>query len=133
MQKPTVYLDPNIVSILFYSGTDINALSRRMATREWWEFERPQFRLIASSITEQELAAGAYSYQKEALRLVHRLSFVPVTKLVRPLATEFLERAVVPLNKPGDAAQLAIATAHHIDYLLTWNFPIQESVLVIRH
>ncbi|MBC8112764.1 MAG: hypothetical protein H7062_00135 [Candidatus Saccharimonas sp.] len=108
--------------MLFYAGADINALSRRMATREWWESERRQFRIIASSITERELEAGAYAYQEEALQLVRRLNYVPITQLVRRLAAEFLDGNVVPPNKPGDAAQLAIATAHQIDYLLTWNY-----------
>ena len=33
-----------------------------------------------------------------------------------------LDAGVVPPNKPGDAVQLAFATVHKIDYLLTWNY-----------
>ena len=28
----------------------------------------------------------------------------------------------MPRNKPGDAAQLAVAVVHRMDYLLTWNY-----------
>jgi len=33
-----------------------------------------------------------------------------------------LERGLVPPNKPGDAAHLAITAVHGVDYLLTWNY-----------
>lgn len=32
-----------------------------------------------------------------------------------------LAARVVPETSPGDATQLAFATAHRVDYLLTWN------------
>ena len=35
MKKPTLYLDTNIISTLYYDGADINGLARRMATRDW--------------------------------------------------------------------------------------------------
>jgi hypothetical protein len=93
-----------------------------MATRDWWEAERCHFRLVASAITEQELSAGDYPNQQACRRLIRRLSYVPVTKVVRRLAAAFLDDGVVPDTKPGDAAQLAIATPHELDYLLTWNY-----------
>lgn len=60
MKKPTIYLDTNVVSMLHYSGSDIDALSSRMATRDWWESERRYFQVFASSLTERELADGVY-------------------------------------------------------------------------
>lgn len=43
MKKPTIYLDTNIVSALHYDGTDINTMSRRMITRDWWDGEHRHF------------------------------------------------------------------------------------------
>ena len=34
----------------------------------------------------------------------------------------FVAAKVIPENKPGDAAQLAVAAIHQLDYLLTWNY-----------
>jgi predicted nucleic acid-binding protein len=98
MKKPTIYLDTNIASALHYDGADINALARRMATRDWWDSERRQFELFASIITEQELAQGEYGNQQECLRFVRRLRFVPVTVDVRRLAALFLNHKLVPTS-----------------------------------
>ena len=122
MKKPTLNLDTNIVSTLHYDGTDINGLARRMATRDWWDSERRGFELFASVVTEQELGAGVYDSQSACLRLVRRLKYVPITGEIRRLAAVFLDQRLVPPNKPGDAAQLAVAVAHQMDYLLTWNY-----------
>ncbi|MFM9964591.1 MAG: PIN domain-containing protein [Planctomycetaceae bacterium] len=122
MKKPTIYLDTNIVSALHYIGTDINTLSRRMATRDWWDSERRHFDVVASSFTELELAAGQYPGQASSVRFVRRLPYVPITRLARNLADELLEQDVIPAGKRGDAMQLALAAAHEFDYLLTWNY-----------
>ena len=122
MKKPTIYLDTNIVSTLHYDGTDINGLARRMATRDWWDTERRGVELFGSIITEQELAEGVYGSQQECVRFVRRLKYVPISVEVRRLAAVFLDQKLVPPNKPGDAAQLAVAVAHRMDYLLTWNY-----------
>ena len=122
MKKPTIYLDTNIVSALHYDGTDINGLARRMATRDWWDAERQGFELFGSIVTEQELAEGVYGNQQECVRFVRRLRYVPITAEVRRLAAVFLDQRLVPPNKPGDAAQLAVAVVHHVDDLLTWNY-----------
>lgn len=122
MKKPTIYLDTNIVSTLHYDGTDINGLARRMATRDWWDSERRGFELFGSIVTEQELADGVYANQQECVRFARRLKYVPITAEVRRLAALFLDQKLVPPNKPGDAAQLAVAVAHQMDYLLTWNY-----------
>jgi len=122
MKSPLVYLDTNIVSAFWYDGADVGALSRRLATRDWWTAERKCFVICASSFSELELAAGSYPEQDECVRFVRRLKYLPVTKAVRELAQEFLTQGVIPREKPGDAMHLAIAAGHEVDYLLTWNY-----------
>lgn len=122
MKKPAIYLDTNIVSAFWYDGTDVAALSRRLATRDWWAAERRHFIVCASSFTELELATGEYPQQRECVRFVRRLRYLPVTKTVRELANEFLAQGVIPREKPGDATHLALAAGHEADYLLTWNY-----------
>ena len=107
MRKPTIYLDTNIVSALHYDGSDINTLSRRMVTRDWWDAERRQFSILASSFTELELANGDYAQQDNCLRCVRRLKYIPLTRTIRTLAEELLEANIIPQSKPGDALQLA--------------------------
>jgi hypothetical protein len=122
MKKPTVYLDTSSISAFWYEGADIPMLARRLHTREWWELERRHFTLSGSTFIEAELQAGAFRRQAECLKMVQRLRYLPVTKPVRILVEEIMRLKVVPPNKEADAAHLAIAAVHEIDFLLTWNY-----------
>ena len=121
-KKPTVYLDTTILSSYWYEGSDILALGRRITTREWWETERPDFALWVSSVTEDELEAGSYPRQADALAMARRLRFLPMTMEAREFAQQLMHQHVVPDSKAGDALQMAIAAVHRVDYLLTWNY-----------
>jgi hypothetical protein len=122
MKNPVVYLDTNIISAFCYDGADVGALSRRLATRDWWAAERRFYRICASSFTELELATGEYPEQDECLRFVRRLNYLPVTNVVRKLADLLLTHGVIPREKPGDATHLGLAAGYEVDYLLTWNY-----------
>ena len=63
MRRPSIYIDTNIFSMLYYRGVDVRQLSRQLATQEWWEQERLQFRLVSSAVTESELRRGAFRGQ----------------------------------------------------------------------
>ena len=115
MKKPTLYLDTNIVSALHYDGSNINTLSRRMVTGDWWDAEQANFTVWASSFTELELAQGVYRQQAECLRFVRRMKYVPITKEIRSLAKELVVAGIIPGSKPGDALQLALAAGHQAD------------------
>jgi hypothetical protein len=78
--------------------------------------------LFASSVTEDELEAGVYRRQAEALAMSRRLKFLPMLAQSRAFAERLIRKHVVPASKPGDSLQMAIAAAHHMDYLLTWNY-----------
>ncbi len=133
-KKPTVYLDTTILSSYWYEGADVLSIGRRITTRDWWGNERLRFSLWVSSVTEDELEAGNYPRQAEALAMARRLKFLPMPVLVRAFAERLIQRHVVPESKPGDALQMAIATVHRMDYLLTWNYahlanPVAQSQL----
>ena len=121
MKKPTLYLDTSIISAYWYDGGDIAMMARRLHTREWWDLERTYFTVWTSAFSEAELKAGTFARQRECLKMVRRIRYLPATNLVRDLKAEIMRRKIVPANKEGDATQLAISAAHEVDYLLTWN------------
>lgn len=121
-KKPTVYLDTTILSSYWYEGSDILALGRRLTIREWWDTERLHFRLWISSVTEDELEVGQYRRQADALAMARRMRFLPMPARAREFAETLVKEHVVPESKPGDALQMAVAAAHRMDYLLTWNY-----------
>ena len=119
--KPTVYLDTNILSVLHYRGGIVTSLAWQIVTRDWWAHERGFFKIFASKIVEDELAAGCYSEQYDALNEVRKLPYLSYVKDVHSGARAYLDAQLVPQAKQGDALQLAFATVHKMDYLLTWN------------
>jgi hypothetical protein len=119
--KPSVYLDTNIFSVLHYRGGDPIVMNQRNLTRSWWEIERVHFTLFTSRETERELAQGVYASQASALAEARRVSFLRFNKSVIDAKIAYLNALVVPISKPIDAFQLAFASVHMIDYLLTWN------------
>jgi hypothetical protein len=121
-KKPTVYLDTTIPSAYWYEGRNLLASGRRLLTRQWWEMERKHFSLLVSSVTEAELQEGDFPRQAECLKMVRRLRYVPITKPAERFAAQLLDLQIVPASKPRDALQLAMATVHDLDYLLTWNY-----------
>ena len=75
-KKPTVYLDTTILSSYWYEGADVLSIGRRITTRDWWGNERLRFSLWVSSVTEDELEAGNYPRQAEALAMARRLKIL---------------------------------------------------------
>lgn len=122
MPMPTIYLDTNILSVLYYRGRDIGGEYHREMTVDWWVHEREHFKLVCSNATELELRQGKYSGQEKAVAACRRLPYLPITGEVRQYVALLRRRGIVPLEKPGDAMQLAVATMYDVDYLLTWNY-----------
>ena len=119
---PTVYLDTSLLSALHYRGGSVEGIHRQVATRAWWDAERSHFRLLASVVVEDELREGRYGAQAAALAEVVRLPYLPVTKAVQDYAAWCVRQGLIPIAKRADALQLALASVHEIDYLLTWNY-----------
>jgi predicted nucleic acid-binding protein len=121
-QKPTAYIDTNVLSSLFYRGANLQSVSRRMHTEEWWEAERKHFDVYSSVRTEYELSRGVFRAQERALAEVRKLRYLPLTAAARKIALQLLESKVVPPTQMGDGQHLGIAIAHEMDYLITWNY-----------
>lgn len=122
MHKPTVYLDTNIFSAYWHEGSDVAAAARRLHTREWWTLERHHFSLRVSITTINELQAGVFRRQADCLKMARSISRLAMTRIAKDVLDALLKSRLIPETKPGDALQMAVSTAHEIDYLLTWNY-----------
>jgi hypothetical protein len=121
-QLPRLYLDTTIPSAYLYQGSDVILTARNLVTRDWWDAERKWFSVWASVLVEAELSAGFFPRQEKCLKLIRRLPHLQLNGEVRRLATELVERNVVPETKEFDALHLALAAFHKIDYVLSWNY-----------
>jgi len=122
MKNPSVYLDTSIISAYWDKGKAASIAARREKTRDWWNHERRHFELWASAGAENELRTGKFPHQTECLRMVKRLRYLPIDGRVDELVDELLALRIVPETKPGDAIHMAVAAAHEVDYLITWNY-----------
>ena len=85
MTKPTVYLDTTIISAYWYDGADVASSARRLKTREWWDIERRHFALWSSIVSETEFRTSRFPHQAVCVKMVGRLSYLPITGLANAL------------------------------------------------
>ena len=119
--QPSIYLDMNVISVMFYTGADPRIIYQRLVTKEWWLKERGHFRLCVSELTEAELQKSYFVGQKKSVSLVRRLNYPPMNSAGRDCMAHYVHERLVPDTKEADAAHLALATVHGIGYLMTWN------------
>jgi predicted nucleic acid-binding protein len=120
--KPSVYLETTIVSYLTARlSRDLVVGAHQKITTEWWERHKHRFDLFVSEVVLRE--AGRGDTKTAALRLqeLERLRVLDVNQEARNLAKHLLERGLLPPKAVEDALHVATATAHGLDYLLTWN------------
>ena len=90
-------------------------------TRDWWDRRRGDFQLYISQFVLDEAAPGdsvAASVRMKALRSIPLLD---VTPDVVELASGTLRSGKIPRKAATDAAHIAIAAVHGMDFLVTWN------------
>ena len=96
-------------------------VARRQWTRQWWDDVRHDYRLVTSVAVLDELGAGSYPGQSDALDLVRDLPLVAVESEVVEIVEAYIQQRVMPQDPVGDALHLALASWHKCDFLLTWN------------
>jgi hypothetical protein len=120
--KPSLYIETTIPSFIV-GGISPNLVTagHQLATRQWWEERRFDFRLFISSLVEEEIAEGNATYAKQRLALVADLTRLVVAPEAAKLSDYFFHYLQLPIAAAPDAVHLAIASHYNVDYLLTWN------------
>ena len=120
--KPTLYMETTIPS--YYSALpsrDIVVLAHQEITREWWSVCVSQYEVFVSELVIQEALRGdpeAAKRRTEAITLFPVLEILPEAER---LAGIYLRKIPILKEALRDALHLAIASAHGMDYLVTWN------------
>jgi len=119
---PTVYIETTIPSYLTaWPSRDAMRAWHQQITREWWERRRASFRLFTSPLALDEVAVVDATAARERLRVMQKLPLLEINEAVGTLTGHLLKAGGVPPKAATDAAHLAVATVHGMDYLLTWN------------
>ena len=121
--KPTVYLESTVVSYLTSRpSSDAVISSRQQATQQLWNEYSDDFEFVASFIVVNEIQRGDVEEAQRRLRTLENLRKLEFSLEARLLSQLLIDAGAIPSNSAQDAQHIAIATAHSIDYLVSWNF-----------
>lgn len=121
MLKQSLYLETTIVSYLTaLPSHDLVVAAHQQVTRDWWE-TRSAFELYMSQFVLDEAGAGDREAAERRMAALADIPLLDLTPDVRLVAGEILRLGGMPSKAYVDALHVAVAAAHGIDYLLTWN------------
>lgn len=138
----TVYVETSILSYLTARPSrDLLAAAHQQVTRDWWEGQRARFEVFISPLVEQEARRGDPAAAERRIEALHGLAMLEIVEDAYDLAAALLSDGALPPSAEDDAAHIALAAVHGIDYLLTWNCrhidnaetkPIMRSICAAR-
>ena len=119
--KRKVYLETSVISYLTArpSKTIIGAAHQQL-TRSWWE-RRFEYDLLVSQSVWQECAGGDHDAAQRRLAALEGLDVLAITEDMISMAEALIAQRLIPAKAIEDSLHIAIATLHHVDFLLTWN------------
>ena len=120
--KSRLYLETTIPSYLTSRPSrDLIIAGHQALTREWWDKRRGAFQLYISQLVVDEVSAGDPIAAGERLKVLQDLPLLDITPEVAELASSILSSGIIPRKAATDAAHIAIAALHGMDFLVTWN------------
>ncbi len=118
----TVYLETSFISYLVSEPSkNIVTLHNQLQTRAWWKTHSKRFQFFVSDLVLLEASRGRAS---ESIKRVEFLRTIPMLRLTKEeleVAKSLVDQVILPEIAFDDAAHIVCATAHQLDYLLTWN------------
>jgi predicted nucleic acid-binding protein len=85
------------------------------------EERRPLFDLYVSQVVLEEILAGDPDAAARRAAFAADIPLLDITPEVADLAAVIVRRVPLPTTAGADAAHIATAAYHRIDFLLTWN------------
>lgn len=120
--KPKVYIETTIVSYLASKPSrDLITAAHQQITHDWWEARLAVFEGYISQFVLDEAGAGDTDAAAKRLALLTGFPLLDATPEALSLAQALVDRGAIPPRKAADAAHIAVATVHHMQFLMTWN------------
>ncbi len=122
MTKKKVYLETSVISFLTArKSRDIVKLAKQKLTREWWVKNRSNYDFYISDPVISEIKMGDAEAARQRLEMVAGLPLLDITDSVKNLHMCFFTAKILPEKARADALHIALAAAHGMAYLATWN------------
>ncbi len=120
--NPSIYLETSVIGYLTSRiSRDLVTAANQQLTREWWDEHRTNFDLFISQFVLHECGAGDSDAARERLEVITEIPELDVTDDAKALAKKLMTDVPLPDKAEIDALHVAVATAHGVNYLLTWN------------
>ena len=125
--KPRVYVETSVVSYLTARpARDIVVAGRQQSTRDWWAAASRRFELVMSELVLEEAGVGDPEAANARLAALAPLGVLGTSAEALRLTQRLVADGAVPPRAAQDAAHVAIAAAiaaaHGVEFLATWNF-----------
>nr|VFJ76484.1 MAG: hypothetical protein BECKFW1821C_GA0114237_110411 [Candidatus Kentron sp. FW] len=118
--KEKVYIDSTIPSYYFDRRESLATFTE--ITKKWWSEMASEYDLFVSDAVIDELEGGGdYPNKEEVLALVSEIPQLQLFDDLDRIVEFYVANYVMPRTLAGDAAHLAYASYHNMEYLLTWN------------
>lgn len=122
MIKESIYLETTVIS--YYTSKpsrDIIVLAHQEITRQWWPRALERYNIFISEVVIEEAGFGNPEAAKRRLEELKDFPHLELNDKVEKMAQVYMENLEIPEKSFRDAAHLAVASVHNIDYLVTWN------------
>ena len=120
--RPRVYLDTSIPSYLVGRLNPNREIERRQRiTDTWWRRHRHHSAIFISDEVKEEAKAGNEELAAQRLTLLEGIESLHPSSRSEEIASALIELGALPPKAKIDAKHIAIAAAHSMHYLLTWN------------
>ncbi|MBI3048089.1 MAG: type II toxin-antitoxin system VapC family toxin [Acidobacteria bacterium] len=120
--KRRVYIETTVISYLASRPSrDVIVAGRQQLTQAWWETRRSAFEIVISQVVLDEAGAGDPEAAHRRLALIEGLPLLDMTSAVETLAATLIEEVPLPAHAAADAAHIAVAAWHGVEFVLTWN------------
>jgi predicted nucleic acid-binding protein len=117
-----VYIETTIVSYLTARpSSNLVLRAHQQITRRWWRTRRADFDLFISPLVLQEAGDGDAKAAARRLAALREVSILAAVPGALAIAHALRNRGPIPGRAEADAMHIAIAAAHGVEYLLTWN------------
>jgi len=118
----SLYLETSVVGYLASKPSrDLVAAAHQQITTEWWTLRRQAFEIYISELVLQEIRDGDPEAVARRLAIVAGLRSVSIKPAAVELARALMAHAGIPRSAAADALHIALAAAHGLHFLLTWN------------
>ena len=118
----SVYLETTFISYLAARPSrDVIVAGHQQTTQDWWENRRSEFECSVSQVVIDEASVGDPTEVQKRLAIIGGLPTLVITDDANALTHAIMAAGILPPHVIRDAAHVAVAAVHAVDYLLTWN------------